>query len=91
MRFTYPQALLLFFYLFYFYFFILCLDYFAKNLHFLTVYSKIQHLEGVRCDYNKILKLDESSLPKGMKCVTENPYLLRLTLGIIMKINFGVK
>jgi hypothetical protein len=38
---------------------------------------------------NYILKLDEHSLPSGYRVTTENPRVLRLTRGKMMKFNFG--
>lgn len=40
---------------------------------------------------NFILKVDPSTLPKGSRFTTENPRVIRLTQGLLQKINFGVR
>ncbi len=40
---------------------------------------------------NFILKADPSTLPEGSEFTTENPRVLRITQGLMSKINFGVK
>ena len=40
---------------------------------------------------NFILKADPSTLPEGTEFTTENPRVLRITQGLMSKINFGVK
>ena len=40
---------------------------------------------------NFILKVDPSTLPEGTTFTTENPRVLRITQGLMSKINFGVK
>ena len=40
---------------------------------------------------NFILKVDPSTLPEGIEFTTENPRVLRITQGLLSKINFGVK
>ena len=40
---------------------------------------------------NFILKVDSSTLPEGSEFTTENPRVLRITQGLMSKINFGVK
>lgn len=39
---------------------------------------------------NFIVKLDETSLPKGYKVVSENPRSVRVTAGKVVEVNFGV-
>ena len=38
-----------------------------------------------------ILKVDTSTLPSGSVITTENPSLIKITQGLVQKINFGVK
>jgi len=40
---------------------------------------------------NMVLKIDDATLPEGVKFTTENPRVLRLTGASLNKINFGVK
>lgn len=40
---------------------------------------------------NFILKLDEATLPEGVKVNSDNPIVIRLTPGIMRKVNFEVK
>jgi uncharacterized repeat protein (TIGR01451 family)/fimbrial isopeptide formation D2 family protein len=40
---------------------------------------------------NFIIKLDPKSLPPGAEITTENPRVVRITQGMMTKINFGVK
>ncbi len=40
---------------------------------------------------NFILKLDESTLPEGVELSSENPVVIRLTPGMMRKVNFEVK
>jgi len=40
---------------------------------------------------NYILKVDAKSLPAGASFTTENPRVIRITPGLMQKINFGVK
>ncbi len=40
---------------------------------------------------NYILKVDPKSLPSGTRFTTENPRVIRITPGLMQKINFGVK
>jgi len=37
-----------------------------------------------------LLKVDPSTLPKGAKFITENPYLVHITKGLLAKVNFGI-
>ena len=39
---------------------------------------------------NAVFKLDEASLPRGTRVVTENPRVLRLTPGRVARLSFGV-
>lgn len=54
------------------------------------------HLDGIEVeDFSKgtnfIIKVDPRSLPKGTKFTTENPRVVRITQGLMVKINFGVQ
>ena len=40
---------------------------------------------------NFFLKLDESTLPSGYEMTTENPRVLRITAGLMTRMNFGVR
>ena len=54
------------------------------------------HLEGIdggliERGRNFILKLDPATLPKGSRLTTENPRVLRITQGLLNRIDFGVR
>ena len=53
----------------------------------INVTQMVNFHEGV----NFILKLDTSTLPEGTELSTENPRVIKLTGGLIQKINFGIK
>jgi hypothetical protein len=39
----------------------------------------------------RLLKIDESTLPEGSEITTDNPYKVTVTKGILSKVSFGVK
>ncbi len=38
-----------------------------------------------------VLKLDTSTLPEGAEVISKNPVIIKLPVGIIQKVNFGIK
>ncbi len=48
------------------------------------------HIDGLR-PQTKLLKVDSSTLPEGTVFTTENPRVVRLTSGLLAKVNFAVQ
>jgi len=48
------------------------------------------HIEGLK-PMTKLLKVDFSTLPEGSVFTTENPRVVRLSGGLLAKVNFGVQ
>ncbi|MBD3264960.1 MAG: DUF11 domain-containing protein, partial [Candidatus Omnitrophica bacterium] len=60
------------------------------GLYVITDKDGKYHIEGL-LPQTKLLKVDTSTLPQGAEFTTENPRVVRLTRGLLAKVNFGVK